>query len=1088
MPAKAFYTFCSLVTTSFLVLTSCNSGYSPDTTVRDLPETIDYNLHVQPILSDRCYSCHGPDENARKAELRLDTEQGLFGKIKDSGGKVPVHPKRLRGSLLIDRVTSHDPEFQMPPPESKLSKLNDKEIAILAKWIEQGAEWKPHWSFIPPKKPEVPEVEQSDWLSNEIDNFVLSRLEKEGLKPSPEAEREILFRRLNLDLTGLPPSVEEIDKFIADKRPDAYEKVVDRLLDSPHYGERMAVDWLDLARYADTHGYQADFYRPHWPWRDWVIKAYNENLPYDEFVTWQLAGDLMPDATKEQILATGFNRNHAQNNEGGIVEEEFRVEYVADRTQTFSTAFLGLTMQCARCHDHKYDPIGQEEFYQLYSFFNNVDESGQTTFFRQDIPGPTLLLPDKEVEEKLAYLDELTSSKGKKIKALEQLEGNFEDWLSAGQKLSTSAPKSPIAHYTLDQIKNDHIPNVVSSAKAGMLINPINEQPTQDSIQMVSAKKGRGLKLRGDNALSFPGVGRFSRAEPFSIGLWVNIPSDLEKGVIFHSNKGSALYTYKGYQVSVEDGRFDLRLAHNFPYNSIHLLSEQPVPREDWVHLMLTYDGSSKAVGARLYLNGEEVKMKVKRDNLYKDIIFHSLSKNAGYPIVTHLKVGARWRGKGLTNGMVDEIMVFDRELTALEVNMTAGEDNLAKLLKKEAAQLTESEMKELSYFYRSNYDQEFIQQNLELTKARKQQNDLVEKVMEVMVMDEMEEVRSAHILDRGAYDQPLGAVEPGTPNTVMPFENNREANRLGLAKWLFDRENPLPARVTVNRFWQQYFGTGLVSTTEDFGSQGQRPSHPLLLDWLAMEFMESGWDIKHMQKKIVMSATYRQSSATDTTLLARDPDNRLLARGPSGRLSAEMLRDLVLTASGLLARQIGGPSVKPYQPEGLWSFSGYGAKYEHDQGDDLYRRSLYTFWKRTNPPPAMNIFDAPNRAYCVVKREKTATPLQALVLLNDPQFLEASRLLAERIIREGGVSTEEKIAYGYRLLTGRHPGSKEVQLLVEQYNDTKEDNANDLPKIAGLLSAGEHPVDHSLDKFEVAAFTTVASTIMNFDATIRKR
>ncbi len=1067
---------------------SCQSGYAPDDEIlSQLPETIDYNLHVKPILSDRCYRCHGPDKNARKADLRLDTKDGLFNEARTIGNHQPIQPGKPNKSELISRITSDDPDYKMPPAESKLS-LDETEIAILTKWIEQGAPWKPHWSFIPPERPDLPKVQQSEWPKNSIDYFILAKLEKEGLRPNSPADKDILLRRVSLDLTGLPPSVAKIDSFLADNAPDAYEKIVDQLLASTQYGENMTVDWLDLARYADTHGYQSDFYRPHWPWRDWVIEAFNKNMRYDDFVSWQLAGDLLPNATREQIVATGFNRNHPQNNEGGIVEEEFRVEYVADRTQTFSTAFLGLTMQCARCHDHKYDPIKQKEFYQMFAFFNNQAESGQTTFYQPDLPGPTLLLPEEDVAKQIAYIQQLTGDKENEI--VKYNKDQLEAFINQPARLPRIKDKirGQVAHYPLEQVHNNRVPNKVVGGKSGKIIDPVSSKEAQDPPQSTEGKVGKALIINGDDALSFPGVGRFTRADPFSIGLWVKIPNELKHGVIFHSNKGSAIYTYKGYQVSVEDGFFDVRIAHNFPYNAIHLISVEQIPREEWIHLMLTYDGSSKAAGTRLYLNGVTQKMDVRRDNLYKDIVFHHPGGSGKSPVVTHLKVGARWRGKGFTNGQVDEIRVFDRELTGLEVLKITGNSQFPELLKKDFSELTETERDQLFEYYSTYNDPGLALKLQELTDLRNQQNLLVEPIFEVMVMDEMTEPRQAFILQRGAYDQPLEAVDPGTLAKVLSFSEDLMPNRLGLAQWLFHPKNPLPSRVTVNRFWQRYFGIGLVRTADDFGSQGERPSHPQLLDWLATEFIDSGWNIKQMQKTLVMSASYRQSSLVDSTLLMQDPENRLIARGPSARLSAEMMRDLALAASGLLVKKIGGPSVKPYQPEGLWAFNAFSGKYEQDHGDDLYRRSLYTFWKRTNPPPSMNIFDAPSRAYCVVKREKTATPLQALVLMNDPQFLEASRVLAERIISECGSSVENKITLGYRLLTGRHPSTQEIELLTDQYHEVWTLYSKDQKKASSLAAIGEFPNNKLIDKTELAAYSQVMSTIMNFDATTMKR
>ena len=1069
------------------LLLSCQNDNKGGLQVGAIPDKIDFNLHVRPILSDRCYSCHGPDKNSRKGDLRLDTREGLFEANQERGQLPPVTPKNLKKSELYHRIISHDPDYQMPTPESNLS-ISVDEIAILEKWIEDGAEWKPHWAFIPPEKPNLPKTRQKDWPQNEIDHFILAKLEQAGISPSEPADKATLLRRLSLDLTGLPPSLEEIDAFLTDSSEDAYEKAVDRLLDSPHYGENMTVEWLDLSRYADTHGYQADYYRPHWYWRDWVIKAFNGNMPFDEFVTWQLAGDLMPNASKEQILATGFNRNHAQNAEGGIVEEEYRVEYVADRTQTLGTAFLGLTLQCARCHDHKYDPISQKEFYQLFAFFNNVAESGQITWHMPDLPGPTLLLPDEEVEAQLTFIEQLGQQQEKELETIkESQKEDFQRWLKSFNPVLPKKTKGMIAHFSLDKVRNEKVPNLVVNGKTGQIIDPLNGKLPDEAPNQVKGIKGNGLKLKGDVALSFPGLGRFGRSTPFSIGLWVKIPADLEKGVIFHSNKGSALYTYKGYQVSVENGRFDVRLAHDFPSNSIHLLSEQEVPREKWVHITLAYDGSSKANGTNFYLDGNLLKMKINRDHLTRDIVFHPQNPGDKPPVNTHLKVGARWRGKGFTNGSVDEIMVFDRALTAIEVNQLAGGSTWKELKSKSSEQLLATEKQLLWDYYLANHSPAFQKELEELEGIRKEYATTIDRIPHAMVIAEMQTPRPTFVLERGAYDEHGEEVEPGTPEMVKAFSKEFVPNRLGMAEWLFAPDNPLPARVTVNRFWQHYFGQGIVSTTEDFGSQGALPTHPLLLDWLALEFMESGWDVKHMQKLIVMSATYRQSSKADSVMLEMDFENKLLARGPKSRLSAEDLRDLVLSASGLLVKKIGGPSVKPYQPEGLWGFNQMSGRYQQDEGEGLYRRSLYTFWKRTIPPPSMNIFDAPTRAYCVVKREKTATPLQALVLLNDPQFLEASRVMAQMLTQKEELTAEERIVQASRLLTGNSPSVKQKQLLLTQYKEAESLFAQKPQKIQDLLSVGEYPNDPSVDQTKLAALMTVVTTIMNFEATIRK-
>ncbi len=1076
-----------------MMITSVVMACGLDRSDRDfsikLPDVIDFNQHVRPILSDRCYSCHGPDANTREADLRLDTKEGLFASVLETSKYHPVKAGSLRQSALNGRIMSEDPQLQMPPPGSNLS-LDEREKAILQKWIEEGAEWKPHWAFIPPEKPKLPGVKDETWPKNEIDHFTLNMIEAQGLQPNAPAEKATLLRRLTIDLTGLPPSVDELDDFINDSSPDAVEKVVDRLLASPHYGENMAVDWLDLARYADTHGYQADYYRPHWPWRDWVIEAFNSNMPYDTFVIWQLAGDLLPNATREQKLATGFNRNHAQNAEGGIIDEEYRVEYVADRTQTFGTAFLGMTLECARCHDHKFDPISQKEFYQIFSFFNNVSESGQITWHMSDLPGPTMLLPDDEVAAKKAAIEKLVAKKEMELDSVKHAESSaFNSWMNSSNKhaIHTEPTKGLLAHFPLENVNKKRIHNNVPGGITGSIIDPLDGRITESELKIVDGFTGKGLTLSGDEALDFPKLGQFSRGDDFTIGMWVKIPEALESGVIFHSNKGSALYTFKGYQLSIENDRFDIRLAHDFPYNSIHLLSRDSVPRDQWIHIALTYDGSSAAAGTRLYLNGEVQSVEVQRDHLFKDIIFHGKNPDDPAPITTHLKIGARWRGKGFTNGQVDEIKVFNRALTHLEVNQLAAGEIASSIVQKSTDELTTREKELLFNFYLHRSSRNYIKVLGEVQDLRKEENEIFEFIPHVMVMEEMEKPRPSYLLNRGAYDNKGDQVFPGTPSKIKAFDADFPQNRLGLAQWLFHEENPLPARVAVNRYWQHYFGRGIVETSEDFGSQGALPSHPKLLDWLARTFMESGWDIKYMQKLIVLSATYQQSSEADSLSLAKDPDNINLSRGPYARLSAENLRDLVLAASGLLHTQVGGPPVRPYQPEGLWDFNRMSGKYQQDTGKDLYRRSLYTYWKRTIPPPSMQIFDAPTRAICVVRREETATPLQALVLMNDPQFVEAARVLAERIMKMPEGNARDKITYAIRLLTSEAPSEEQLALLLDQYESARV-YYNDHPeKSSALLSVGEFKVDPSLDRLSLAAYATVCTTIINFEGTAKR-
>lgn len=1043
-----------------------------------IPETIDFALHVRPILSDRCYTCHGPDEAPRKAGLRLDTREGPFVELERSGRRAVV-PGSLRKSALFHRVSSEDPDVRMPPPDSKLV-LTAEEIAILTRWIEQGAEWKPHWAFSSPERPEVPTGVQP------IDHFVAAQLGRHGLELLPEADRETLLRRVTFDLTGLPPSLDEIDAFVADGSDGAYETVVDRLLGSPHYGERMATDWLDVARYADTDGYQADFDRDMSPWRDWVIQAFNENMPFDEFVTWQIAGDLLPNASRDQILASGFNRLHPVNGEGGIVEEEFLVEYAADRAQTFGTAFMGMTMECARCHDHKFDPITQREFYSLFSFFNNVDEPGQSAFRSYGYEGkgytldryrmspPTLLLPDEKTEERLDSLAAELVAKEEELASIEVDEGRrLDEWLDAESLDALARPRGLVAHYAFEEMSLDRIPNRVRGGRSGQVFDPVLGTLADRLPEGVQGIVGRGLRLDGDDALYFPNVGRFRRGQPFSLAIWVQVPEELDKGVIVHRNVGGVLYNFRGYHLAVDEGRLEAVVAHKFPYNALHVVATTPLPRGTWTHLALTYDGSSRAAGLRLFLNGRPVDLQVRRDRLYREILH-----NAAAPAGPGIKVGGRKRSKGFTNGLVDELMVFDRRLTPPEVASLAGVEI------REAH--GEEERRGVLDLLLDRRHEEWRRLSRELTALRLERNRLVEQVPEVMVMDESEP-RPTFVLARGAYDAPTDPVEPGTPAAVMPFPEDERLDRLGLARWLTRPDHPLFARVTVNRLWQQHFGTGLVRTAEDFGQQGELPSHPALLDWLARELADSGWDVKALHKAIVTSATYRQSSQADPARRALDPENRLLSRGPSSRLSAEMLRDQALAASGLLVTTLGGPSVKPYQPEGIWSINPFSNTYVRDDGDKLYRRSLYTFWKRSAPPPTMDTFDTPGRSRCAVRRQRTSTPLQALALLNDPQFLEAARVLAERVLESGG-DDDQRITEAFRLLTGRHPQEEELALLRRLLDEGRGGFRAEPARARELLQVGERPRDGRLDPVQVASLGVVVSTVMNHDASVTKR
>ncbi|MDH3650488.1 MAG: DUF1553 domain-containing protein, partial [Saprospiraceae bacterium] len=936
---------------------------------------------------------------------------------------------------------------------------------------------KSHWAFIKPELRSEPTSFNIEWGHNTIDNFILAKVEAIDRRPSKEADKETLLRRVAFDVTGLPPSLNDMNQFLVDQSPGAYESVVDRLLASPQYGERMATDWLDVARFADTHGYTVDRYRDMSPWRDWVIKAFNDNMSYDQFVLWQLAGDLLDAPTREQLIATGFNRNHQQNMEGGIVPEEFRVEYVADRTNTLGTAFMGLTMECARCHDHKFDPISQKEYYQLFGFFNNVNESGQISF-NDAMPVPTILLTDQETDETLKFLSgQIEKTKAEMHEIEEASKDELQRWFEQGRSRILhelkGLPDNLVARYRLNSIP--FINSMKHSQEAHMEQQFVS---TQIIPQLVEGVEKMGLKLDGDAWLDLDQVGVFDRASPFSIGIWVKIPERLENGVLFHKGEGAILYNFRGYHLALKDNRLELMMAHTAPDNAI-IEYVNDIPRERWTHLMMTYDGTSSAEGLQLYVDGTEVQTEVATDNLYKDILFgYSTQSEPG------LQIGARWRGIGAKGTIVDEIMVFDRQLNSLEVLQTVDPSSLAKMLQKSVDSLSVDEVEALHAFYLQHHVPARKTKLSQLHKLRQEVNEVVDTVQEAMVMREMPQPRATYVLNRGQYDVPLDKVEPGTPVNILPFPDSLSRNRLGLATWLTSPDHPLTARVLVNRIWQQFFGKGLVSTAEDFGSQGSLPTHVELLDWLAVDFQSADWDIKRLVKMIVMSATYRQSSIGEATDRMDDPENLYLSRGPSLRLTAEMVRDNALTASGLLVRKIGGPSVRPYQPEGLYAIQG--TTYQQDSGEELYRRSMYTFWKRTIPNPTQSTFDAPTRANCTVRRQKTSTPLQALVLLNDPIYLECAKVIGEQISKS--VDASEGIKTAFRKLTGRHPHETEMKILLSLREEELIKFVEYPERRKGLLEIGSYAISGSIDPSQVAANTVVASTILNADATLIKR
>ena len=996
---------------------------------------VDFNRDVRPILSDKCYACHGPDAAKRPTELRLDSEQGAAAPL--AGGGRAIAPGDPQASELLARVASNDPAHRMPPAYLGHEKLTAAEIATLRRWIEQGAAWEGHWSLTPPRRPAPPLVEHESSVANAIDRFVIHRLEQEGLEPSPVAPRETLLRRVTLDLTGLPPTPAELGEFLADTSERAYERAVDRLLASPQFGEHLAFFWLEAARYADTNGYQNDQERSMWRWRDWVIRAFNDNKPFDEFTVEQLAGDLLPNATRDQILATGFNRNHRGNGELGIVDAEYAVEYVVDRVESTSTVWLGLTMGCARCHDHKYDPLSQKDFYRFYAFFNNVPDRGR--YFKYGNTPPVMAAPTAEQEAELAALDARLAKLERRLQKTEAAaavdRSRWEAALAAGEAES-------------------------SWRLGGRLVWAQEEPASLDGASEVDL---------GDQA-------DFDFFEPFSLAARIR-PEAADGGVISRYEPAVSARGSRGYGLFVSGGKLHVRIEAADIDDRMRVESVEPVPLGRWSHVAVTYDGSRLAKGIRLFLNGEEQEVRVLLDRSN-----NNTTSNAPLRLGHGPEPDDRFRGE------IAEARVFSRALPQEEVGLLATEQSLSELAALPSAERpAAAEEKLRRAFLAEGAPAPFRELWSDLLELRQKRIDLIAAMPTVMVMAEADPPRETFVLKRGAYDAPGEKVAPGTPGALPPLPEGAKPDRLALARWLVSPEQPLTARVTVNRFWQMLFGAGLVRTIEDFGSQGEPPTHPELLDWLAAEFIESGWDVKALLKTIVMSGTYRQSARIRPELLELDPENRLLARAPRVRLAASVVRDQALAAAGLLREEFGGPSVKPYQPAGLWKELSNWGEYEHDHGDDLYRRSLYTFWKRTIAPPAMSVFDAAPRETCVVRQTRTNTPLQALNLMNDPTYAEAARVLGERMLRDGGASDSERLEYGFRLVVARSPKPAEAERLgasLARFRDRFETSPDDAVK---LLGVGERPRDESLPAPRAAAYAAVASLLLNLDETVTK-
>ena len=1155
---------------------------------------VDFNRDIRPILSDNCFSCHGPDEKGRKAKLRLDVREDATKAGDD--GKAPIAPGAPEKSTVVQRITTPDADDLMPPAKSG-KKLTSAQIELIQKWIAGGAEYKGHWAFEKPVRSAAPEVKNTSWAKNDIDKFVLARLEKEGLAPSKEADKATLIRRVTLDLTGLPPTSEEVDAFLADTRPDAYEKLVDRLLQSPRFGEQMARYWLDGARYADSHGYHIDSERSIWKYREWVIEAFNQNKPFDQFTLEQLAGDLLPNPTTDQKIASGFVRANMSTGEGGAIVEEYQAKYTFDRLETTGTLFMGLTMTCARCHSHKYDPITQREYYGMYTFFNNLNESVMDG--NQPNPDPFIKVPTPAQTERMAWLKQHIDAAQKSVAApMPELDAAQVGWQQRWHERLTAGLET----LAYGGVKSVVDPKVDFKLLADRSILVTGANPTSD-VQEVSVRLGAGnlaalrLETLPYDSLPMKGAaraddGRFRLAEieaeliapgadakpvklkfvqaiadaqeaKFEIDKAIDGKKDTGWGVaadavtqphtaLFVLDKpakvaaDSELRVRLSYEASPSKralGHFRLAAARNDdlvqllnppkfgnwqvlgplkPENGAATLETVFEP-ELKIDLKKTYPGVRDPASWAEQKGFTDGKANLLVQDLHGIHGVRYLYRTINVPMDRTLAVSLRADGvfKMWVNGEL--VMTRDGEEkpgdgpARATVKLRKGENRFlvkvltvqgasnftfdkdlggADTLSPEVAALlatgktfTGDPATRLRNYFRREHSPEFRKTFDDLERWRVENSEIDKSIPTTLVARERDKPRETRMLMRGEYDKPGEVVTAGVPAFLPPLPQNAPTNRLGLARWLIDPGHPLMARVNVNRFWQQYFGTGFVKTSEDFGMQGEFPSHPELIDWLATGFIASGWDVKQLQRLIVTSATYRQTSAGSRELRARDPENRLLARGPRFRMDGEMVRDSALFLSGLLVDQTGGKSVKPYEPAGLWEAVSYNnaQKYVQDVGDGNYRRSLYTYWKRQSPPPNMLIFDAATREYCVVKRPRTNTPLQALVTLNDPQFVEASRAFAARMMCEGGATPEDRIRWAFRRATSRTPTPEEVRILRGVLDQQLAEFRNNTDAASRLLSVGAFQPKAPLDKGELAAWTTVATMLLNLDETLTK-
>jgi hypothetical protein len=1034
------------------------------------PEKLQYNRDIRPILAENCFACHGPDSAARKADLRLDKREVAV----EMGAIAPSKPAE---SALVERINNSDPEMVMPPQATK-KKLSAAQRATLERWIAEGAAYQPHWSLLPPVRPAPPAVKNAAWVKNPIDAFILARLEAGGLAPAPEADRRTLARRLSLDLTGLPPDPKLVEEFASDSAANYYEKFVEKLMNMPQWGEHRGRYWLDAARYADTHGIHFDNYREIWAYRDWVIGAFNRNMPFDQFTIEQLAGDLLPNPTLEQKVATGFCRCNITTNEGGIIDEEYKVLYARDRTETFGQIWLGTTVGCAVCHDHKFDPITTKDFYSLSAFFDNTTQPVRDGNIKDPPPIMTVpMLADRQRFD--AIQGDLTGIRGQIEARKKEAQSDFDAWLAGFQpeQLKDYVPTEGLhLRAPLDERMGKSLHLVVDGQD--------RELTREKNFTFAAGReRKRAFSLATDPPVEIEGAGDFEADQGFSVSVWVSLLRRGQTGAILARMDNTQ--AHRGWDLWLEGDKVGMHIINAWPEDALKVVCQTPLEPRKFTHITVSYDGSKKAAGVKIYYNGQPQPVNIAADKLTQSI-----------KTPVPLKLGQRHTSERLSQMLLEDLRLFGRGLSPQEAEQLARIDQLDEVLAKPADQRTAEEKTKVFEWWLATLDAASKELDAKLKALQQEEVQIKSRGTIAHVMNERSDEPAAFILYRGEYDKRRDPVKAATPGVFPPMSDDLPRSRLGLAQWVLRPDQPLTARVTVNRFWQEIFGTGLVRTAGDFGVTGELPSHPELLDWLAVEFRSpqdgtAGWDVKKFFKLIVTSNAYRQAAIVTPEKLAKDADNRLLSRGPRYRMDGEMVRDYALAASGILVPKIGGPSVKPYQPDGVWeavAMIGSNTRdYKRDSGESLYRRSMYTFWKRSAPPASMEIFNAPNRELCTVRRERTNTPLQALVTLNDVQFVEAARFLAQRAITEGGAKDDDRLDFVARQLLARPLRDAELAIVRQSLAGLSAHYQSHLDEAKQLIAVGESTADPAVDPAALAAWTMLVNELMNLDEVLNK-